>query len=314
MKTLFRPALSTAASSFLFLLLVSGALVTGCGESADTADDQNDSTEAAGTMPFNAVGDSIVFAVDMLTVQSMEQGGEVLDQELENIGTMTFVRGEGDGEDTPWKSISNITMIGKMKGEEMGRQQKNQEMVYTVSTDGKVVDLKINGMDDQVGAEMQQILERSAGGQTGMQMFMHKDWLDKNVGDTWSDHLQDTIRIDGKESKAESANIRLEVRTDYTFEGHVDTLGHKTVRIRYVINQVSMDGTITAADGGETTIKSDGQGSGVFYYDVEDFLQVATQSITDVKMQLGLPVSGKTIDITQHMVAMMARKNGPTLE
>ena len=304
----------TAALPFLFLLLVSGVLVTGCGESADTAEDQNDTTDASETLPFNAVGDSIVFAVDMLTLQSLEQGGETIDQELENIGTMTFVKGDDAGEGTRWKSISNISMIGKMKGQEMGRQEKKQEMIYTVSTDGKVVDLKISGMDDQVGAEMQRVLERSAGGQTGMQMFMEKEWLNKNVGDTWSDHLRDTIQIDGTETKVESANIIMEIKTDYTFEGHVDTLGHKTVRIRYVINQVSMDGTVTAPNGGETTIKSDGQGSGVFYYDVDDLLQVATQSITDVEMELGMPKTGKTIDITQHMVAMMARKNGPTLE
>lgn len=299
--------LRTLPFALLSLFLV--AFLASCGE-ANHGDVDKEETQEIPFVPAEGAS-PYIFDVRMLSEQRMSQDGQSTEQELQGSGTMTLTEGTATTGGVLWKSDSDMNVIVVVNGEAKGDQVQRQEMIYTVSPEGKIINLQVGGMQDQVGAEMQQLLQRSAGGQTGMQMFLQKDWLNKTVGDTWSDNLLDTVQIDSIPTKSgrstESAYLVLDIKTDYTYEGDVDTLGRKTVRISYKINEIKMEGKIITS-GNEMTITSNGTGSGVFYYDIADHLQVATRTLTKVEMMIGMPSADTYLPVSQTMTVDMTRK------
>ena len=144
-----------------------------------------------------------------------------------------------------------------------------------------------------------------------MQMFLQKDWLDREPGETWTEHLMDTIRFEDSSPESgtvtESAYLVLDIKTDYTHQGQTDTLGYETARISYRIVEMNMSGSVVTS-GSEATIESTVTGSGLFYYHLTDHLQVAARSIANVNMVVGMPGVGPPVPMEQQMAVTMSRK------
>ena len=310
MKYFFRSVLvpsQVLAFQVLFITLLLTAY--GCG---DASNDAAMGSADGGKTVFVPSDDSASYEYDvkMVSVQHLEQDDNTITQRLKGGGTMTLIKGEANDDGVLWKSESLMQLTASMDGEEIGKDSQRQEMIYTVSPEGKVVDLKVEGVDKKVSAELQQLLQRSAGGQTGMQMFMQDDWLDREVGETWTEHVLDTVSV-GADTTAEAGTERaflvLDITTNYTYQGEVDTLGYRTARIRYRIKEMKMNGSVVS-QGNEMTIDSDASGSGVFYYNLEDRLQVSTLTMANVNMVVGMPSLDSYMPMKQEMTVMMTRK------
>jgi hypothetical protein len=125
---------------------------------------------------------------------------------------------------------------------------------------------------------------------TAMMEAMHRNlvklWFQpamlrgKHPGDTWSENRDERIRISEM-----GIDVRTRYAVAYRFDGIVDTLGTKAVRVSWSAQQMKIDGTRTI-DGVRSPVRGDGDHVGTSYFSTIDGLLLASVSENSVDIRV----------------------------
>lgn len=298
----------TLLGAALVLALLGAA---GCGDNGDAGEpDAGADTGAAAAESFE--GASYAYDMTITMENSVQMEGAEMIGTLHGNGAMTLVAGSTTDKGTRWQATTEITMAGDMMGTPIDTMTQEQTMIYTVSPDGKLVDLELAGVDENLGKELTRMMESAANRQSAMQMFMQEGWLDKQAGETWEEETLDTIDAKdvsfGPGTMTGSLKLITRTRSRYTYEGSVDTLGTKAVRLKYELLELSMNGGMEAKEV-QIDITSNGTGNGTFYYSVDDRLQLAAVSDLTMSSVIAMPSMNQTMPMKQRVMTTIVRRN-----
>lgn len=302
-----RPVLPVAIFALFSLAFVGcGDKDKSEGEGAPTGDSA--ASAAAGDENFSGV--SYTYDMTITLDQSVEAEGTEMKGTMRGDGTMTLTAGEKTEKGQRWRAVTSVAMSGEMMGTAIDTVTEEQTMVYLVSPGGELVDMQLGGADSNLSRELTRMLQNTSSRQSAMQMFMPEEWSAKKVGETWEDASLDTIDAENVmfgEGMEGNLFLITRTRTRYTYEGTVDTLGMKAVRLRYELIELDLSGQFSA-QGLETNLASKGKGTGVFYYAAEDRVQLAGTSDLTTNSTITMPTMNQTMPMKQHVITTMARR------
>lgn len=313
--------ISLRLSALLLLLLLMA-----CGES-DTPeegrrDDRNDTLAGSGTSTgldtaaTIEAAEEIVgiekprrYAVNVSLVQNAEMGEVAMRNELKGIGEMSLVKvAQAKGLAT-WRSSSSMTLTGTSQGNTIAPITQKESIEYAVDTSGALRAVRpreTSGSEKEIIGVIRDLTSRHG----SAQIFLHPDWPRKKVGESWTETTTDTVRLDsipfGPPGLAGDLDLILRVTTRYTSRGVVDTLGRRALRIDNEIVSMTMEGTIVAS-GIETEMTMQGKGTGRYYYDVADRLQLVGGARLTMVLTISIPAMKMVMPMSQEMTTSFRR-------
>lgn len=300
-------------SSTLFVGILSFLLLgfIGCTDK-DTPDDESAGKgDSAVTETFDGtpyVYDMTIKIDQTVQAQGMDMGGT-----MEGNGTMRLTAGSKTDKGQRWQAVTAITMAGQMMGTPIDTMKQEQKMVYLVAPDGTMIDMEMSGVDSSLAKELTRMLENTSSRQSAMQMFLSSEWLQKKEGDSWEEESTDTINADdvafGQAGMKGKVFLITRTKTRYTYQGTVDTLGMKAVRLKYELLELDLSGTMEAKEL-EITLASKGSGTGTYYYSVDDRLQLAGSSDLSTSSTIAIPSMSQSMPMKQHVLTTLVRKLG----
>ncbi|HVK39670.1 MAG TPA: hypothetical protein VNA88_14135 [Candidatus Kapabacteria bacterium] len=163
---------------------------------------------------------------------------------------------------------------------------------------GRVVAGLRAGRDDASLTAMMEAMHRSL-----VRLWFQPTLLrGKRPGDTWSEKRDERLRI---------AEMGIDVRARYTvvyrFDGIIDTLGGKAVRISWSAEEMAIDGTRTI-DGVVAPVLGDGDHQGSSYYSTIDGLLLASSSENVVDIRVSPGDGGGVIPMTWRLRSESTRR------
>jgi hypothetical protein len=148
---------------------------------------------------------------------------------------------------------------------------------------------------------------------TGLMEAMHRNlvkaWFQPKIfrrmkpGDTWTEQRDERINV-------EDLGIAMRARyaVDYRFDGIVDTLGMKAIRVTWRAGAMTIDGSRTM-NGASVPILGDGEHSGTSYFSTIDGLMLAGTSENTVDIRVASPEKdGRVIPMSWRMRSASVRK------
>lgn len=102
----------------------------------------------------------------------------------------------------------------------------------------------------------------------------------KRPGDSWSENRDEQIGVDEL-----GINVRTRYEVTYRFDGIVDTLGVKAIRLSWTAGHMTIEGTRTV-DGKTSPVVGDGEHTGTSYFSTIDGLMLASQSENSVDLRV----------------------------
>jgi hypothetical protein len=296
-----------------------------CGESDppedDRRDDRDDTLVGSGTStgldtttitteePIVGIEKPRRYAVNVSLVQSAEMGEVAMRNEMKGIGEMSLVKvAQAKGLAT-WRSSSSMTLTGTSQGNTIAPITQKESVEYAVDTSGALRAIRpreTSGSAKEIIGVIRDLTSRHG----SAQIFLHPDWRKKKVGESWTETTTDTVRLDsipfGPPGLAGDLDLILRVTTRYTSRGMVDTLGGRALRIDNEIVSMTMEGTIVAS-GIETEMTMQGKGTGRYYYDVADRLQLVGGARLTMLLTISIPAMKMVMPMSQEMTTSFRR-------
>lgn len=298
---------STAVSAGLLCLFLLG--FAGCTDKETPDGDAAENSDSTVGEVFG--GDTYTYDMTIDMEQSIEAQGAEMTGLMGGKGVMTLIAGTTTEKGQRWQASTEIAMGGEMMGTKIDTVKQEQKMVYLIAPDGKVVDMEVSGVDTSLGKELTRMIENTSSRQSAMQMFMQKSWLEKSVGDSWTEESLDTINADdvgfGQGGMKGKVYLVTHTKTRYTYQGTVDTLGMKAVRVKYELLELDMAGEMNAKEV-EISLSSKGSGTGMYYYSVDDRLQLAGSSDLTTSSVISMPAMSQSMPMKQHIMMSLVRR------
>lgn len=164
----------------------------------------------------------------------------------------------------------------------------------------------MNGKIKQNAAlgEALQMFSSGVQGFAPQQMFSPAIGRSLKKGQTWEESSIDTVH---NPMMGDGAMV-IERTTRYTYDGPVDTLKNKAIRIRSEITSMSLTGSASMM-GMDVKIDGDGSANMVSYYGAKDGILLATIGDNETNMRMAMTGQAEMlIPITMSMTSRMVRK------
>lgn len=306
-------------TTFVRLLLLLPVLLVSCGDDAPDTDD-SDETSLGGLDEIWDVDEGIgpLHVYDMTTTitQTATVNGEEYPSDIVGSGQMRMRMVDSNADRNIFVAVVDFAMSGETAGQEIPVVRNSERMRYVTAKNGTVVEMAMKSSDPDLDRTMQKLLQSVNERQNAANIFMRRSWLDKEVGESWVETISDTIAADSVAMQGTPVvgNFAMifEIRTQYTYEGTVDTLGVKAARIRSQVLTFDINGTIDAEDVG-VEITSTGTGSYLSYFDTSDLLVLAMSGSQKLSSTVSIAALGMVMPMDQTIsMTMQKRAAGAT--
>jgi hypothetical protein len=122
-------------------------------------------------------------------------------------------------------------------------------------------------------------------------------------GDKWSERRDERIAVEDL-----GIDVRARYRVDYRFDGIVDTLGMKAIRVTWRAGEMAIEGTRTS-EGRKDPVQGDGEHFGTSYFSTIDGLMLAGTSDNVVDIRVSSPTGdGSVIPLTWRLRSESLRR------
>ncbi|MEO5929303.1 MAG: hypothetical protein ABIR47_05180 [Candidatus Kapaibacterium sp.] len=152
---------------------------------------------------------------------------------------------------------------------------KGTPMPFTTDLNGKVISM-FSPEANQTGKMMMGFRKTSV-----TEFFSPTLTRTLKPGDSWEENSIDTI----ENAQLQGVKIYVSRTTKYTFDGGVDTLKAKTVRLRTEVTSMSISGT-GSIQGLKLDIHGDGISTAISYYTASDGLLLVSGSVGEMNMRV----------------------------
>ncbi|MBC8144555.1 MAG: hypothetical protein H7X80_03150, partial [bacterium] len=133
--------------------------------------------------------------------------------------------------------------------------------------------------------------------------FQPEIFRKKKPGDTWVEKRDERIRVDDL-----GIDVRTRYDVAYRFDGIVDTLGIKAIRLSWTAGHMKIEGT-RSLEGKATPVTGDGDHRGTSYFSTIDGLMLLSQSENTVDLRVpASDGSGRVIPMMWRMRSEAIRK------
>jgi|GEM_PF-5485661 len=121
------------------------------------------------------------------------------------------------------------------------------------------------------------------------------------VGESWETSRTDTTAKMG-------LNIISHTKLRYVYDGVVDTLKQKALRLRMEIVEMTITGGGSLAQVGEATIDGEGSGNSTLYYSNRDGMLIAATQNNESTMRMEFSAASMTIPMTYKLQSTVVRQ------
>ncbi len=238
-------------------------------------------------------GTSITYRVKGSTDMTQSMMGQEMTVNLSNDGNLILASKKVADDRLDWTSQLKNVKVKVKSPMPMGKGDTTittRPKPFVTDRTGRVLE----GELEAVGSA--QIL------QGGLQQFF-APIINRNLqaGETWETDRTDTTVNMG-------VSIITRTRLRYTYDGKVDTLKQKAVRLRVEIVEMTLSGGGTVPQAGEAKIDGEGSGTSTLYYSERDGLLLAATQDNTSTMRMELSAASMTIPITYKLHSTVVRQ------